>query len=166
MSTESAHRACVAAFALALLAAGGCVPHPISNNLAAVCRGEHVSERIALIVDSVAPSGGPELRRLRGARFDLALTVLSTAPTGQCADQMGTASVTVDELPDVLARGASRTRGADWRVQGTAIAINLNPGVADNNLQFLLPLDGGAGHWSLSRLAGPVASGRLLPEPP
>lgn len=166
MSTESARHANGAALALALLAAAGCVHHSISTNLEAVCRGEHVGERIALIVDSVAPSGEPELQRLRGARFDLALTVLSTALTGQCADQMGTASVTVDELPDVLARGASRTRGADWHVQGTAIAINLNPGVADNNLQFLLPLDGGAGHWSLSRLAGPVASGRLLPEPP
>src|SRR6185312_9341997 len=166
MSTECARRASGVSLTLALLAATGCVHHSISSNLEAVCRGEHVGERIMLVVDSVAPSGEPELQRLRGAHFNLALTVLTTSLTGQCADQMGSASVSVDELPDVLAQGASQTRGADWHIQGTAIAVNLNRGVADNNLLFLLPLDGGTGHWSLSRLAGPVASGRLLPEPP
>jgi len=165
MSTESARDKSVAALLLALLAAAGCV-HRVSSNLDAVCRGERVGQRVTLVVDSVAPGATPELQRLRGARFDLAVTVISTAPTSTCADQSGTASISVDELPDALARAASRTRDANWQVQGTAIAINLNPGVADRNLQFTMPLDGSTGHWSLATFAGPVASGRLLPGKP
>ncbi|MGH7624239.1 MAG: hypothetical protein ACREOJ_02855, partial [Gemmatimonadaceae bacterium] len=127
MSTELARGTSVAALSLAFLALAGCV-HRVSSNLEAVCRGERVGKRITLIVDSVAPRAEPELQRLRGARFDLVVSVLSTALTSTCADQMGTASVSVDELPDALAQAASRTRDADWRVQGTAIVINLNPG--------------------------------------
>jgi hypothetical protein len=72
--------------------------------------------------------------------------------------------VNVDDLPDELASAASGASTAYWRIDSLAVAVDMNRGVADNNLSLSLPLDGSDGHWSLSRLTGVVAQGRLITQ--
>lgn len=162
MSTELRQRARHLSVALALLAAA-CV-HRVSTRIQAVCQGDDVARNLALVIDSVTPNAPPGLVRLRGDRFDIVLNLFNHHHSGvHCQDRSGTASASISRLPDALERAAPPKRDARWWVEGLHVSVSFNPGVVDNNLRFLLPLDGGVGHWWLATLAGPVASGRLLP---
>ena len=136
--------------------------HHTSSKLIDICGGNDVTARVALVIDSVATAGGDELARLRDERFDIAINIFNPPAPAPCADRTGEASVDVDELPDELASAASRASTAHWRVDSLAVVVELNHGVRDNNLSLTLPLDGGDGHWTLSRFPGVVAEGRLI----
>ncbi len=149
-----------AAFALGPLACA----HATSSRLADLCRGESVTARVALVIDSVATVGGDELARMKNERFDIAVNLFSQLEPTSCADRSGEASVEIGDLPDELASAASKAGTAHWRVDSLAVVVELNHGVRDNNLSLSLPLDGSDGHWALSRFPGVVAQGRLIRE--
>ena len=146
---------------LALLVLALACVHHTSSRITDVCTGKSVTARMGLFIDSVAPTGGDGLRSLQGERFDVVINLFNQLSPASCADRTGEASVNIDDLPDELASAASRASTAHWRVDGIAVVVELNRGVTDNNLSFTLPLDGGDGHWTLSRLPGVVAQGRL-----
>lgn len=148
---------------LAALAAAGCLPHRTGDSVLDVCRGMDVGEQIVLALDSVGPVASQALHRLQGQRFHLSLTLANPLTTAQCQDRSGSAFASVDKLPDDLAAATDSKRGGQWRIEGTRVAVNLNPGVVDDNLEFSLPLDGRPGTWTLSTFAGRVAWGRLMP---
>ena len=149
----------LASLALAL----ACVHHP-SSTITDVCAGGDVAASVGLVIDSVAPVGGAGLEALRGETFDIVVNLFNQLENVHCVDRSGEASVDIEDLPDELASAASRARTAQWRVDGLAVVVELNRGVADNNLLLSLPLDGSDGRWSLSRLTGVVAQGRLIKE--
>lgn len=166
MSTDNAPRATLRATMCVALLAGfaltGCLARHPSRTLADVCQGRTVGASLSLVIDSLGRGASPGLHRLQGQRFAVTLTLANPLSAERCEDRSGDAYVNRDALPDALA-GATGNHGGKWMVQGTRVAVNLNPGVFDNNLQFDLPLDGAAGTWSLSTFAGRVAWGRLLP---
>lgn len=164
LSTDSLRRLAQGLSLAAGCLLAGCTPR-VSGRIAAVCQGVRVGERVSLVIDSVGPAAEVRLGALRGRAFDLALTLFRGRDAGACEDRTGHAHVSVGELPDALAHATAGNRGGQWWIQGTDLVINLNPRAADDNLIFTLPLDGGAGRWSLATLAGPIARGRLLPEP-
>lgn len=161
MSTEPRRRTRYLGAALGLLAAA-CV-HRVSTNIQALCSGADVARNLALVIDSVTPDAPPGLARLRGDRFDIVLNLFNHLSGVHCQDRFGTASASVSQLPDALERAAPSKRNARWWVEGLHVTVSFNPGAVDDNLQFRLPLNGGVGRWWLSTLAGPVATGRLLP---
>lgn len=160
MSTERM-RCRVLAAAIVLVSAG-CM-HGTTSRIAAVCTGANVGKRLTLIVDSVSPAAGRALERLHGQSYDIVLNLSNGGSSTNCQDRYGSGSVSVGELPDALAASANKHGDIQWRVDSLAVAVNLNPGVYDNNLQFVLPLSGGPGSWFLSTFIGRIASGRLLP---
>ena len=147
---------------LALLVLALACAHHASSRMTAVCEGGNVTARVALMIDSVALVGGDELRRLRGERYDIVVNLFNQPGPAPCSDRSGEASVSIDDLPDELASAAAGASSAHWRVDSLAVVVELNRGVRDNNLSLTLPLDGGDGHWSLSRFPGVVAQGRLI----
>ena len=165
MSTELSRASCrfavSLAFASTLVCTEGCA-HRTSFKLSDLCEGRSVAQHLELVIDSVRAPAGPELSRLAGHRFDVELNLVNLSAAHRCQDRSGEASIRA-HLPDELASAVtSRKQVARWRIQGTQVAVDLNPGVLDNNLSFSLPLDGGNGRWSLSTIAGEVAGGRLL----
>jgi hypothetical protein len=161
LSRASSRLAVSLAFAYALVCTEGCA-HRTSLELSDLCDGRSVAQHLELVIDSVRAPAGAELRRLAGHRFDVELNLINLSRAGRCPDRSGEASIRA-HLPDELANAVtSRKQVARWRIEGTDVAVDLNPGVIDNNLSFSLPLDGGNGRWSLSTIAGEVASGRLL----
>jgi hypothetical protein len=149
------------AVAVALSAVAGC-PRRTGFTLSDLCEGRSVAQHLTLVVDSVRAPAGPDLRRLTGHDFDVALNLVNLSQGRSCADRSGEASIQA-QLPDELASAVtSRKQVARWRIQAARVAVDLNPGVIDNNLSFSLPLDGSDGSWSLSTIAGEVARGRLL----
>lgn len=146
---------------LAALLMASCLHHT-SSQIQAVCTGANVGKRLALVLDSVTPAADGNLLRLKGQRFDIMVNLANPLSTAHCEDRSGVATATVDELPDELARATAPKRGGQWRVDGTRVVVDLNPGVLTQNLQLVLPLDGSPGEWRLATLAGAVASGRLL----
>jgi hypothetical protein len=141
----------------------GCLHHT-SDQIQAVCAGANIGKHLTLVIDSVMPAADGDLVRFRGHRFDITVNLANPLSTSHCEDRSGSASATVEELPDELARATAPKRGGLWRISGTRVAIDLNPGVLDRNLQLFLPLDGSTGEWRLSTLVGAVASGRLLAQ--
>ncbi len=154
--------------ALALAALAACaVPH--TSSLSSLCSDESVVQHVVLVVDSVAPPGGLNVQELRGRRIALTLTLLSDVEQpspfrSPCPDATGRATW-VGAIPGALRTGVGDSTRAAWRIQGDKVRIDLNPGVADNNLEILLPIEGDGGRWGLSTLAGEVASGRVLLDP-
>jgi hypothetical protein len=146
---------------LAMLLMASCLHHT-SSQIQAVCTGANVGKRLVLVLDSVTPAADGNLMRLKGQRFDITVSLANPPSSARCEDRSGAATVTVDELPDELARATAPKRGGQWRVDGTRVAVDLNPGVLTRNLQLYLPLDGSPGEWRLATLTGTVARGRLL----
>jgi hypothetical protein len=141
----------------------GCLHHT-STRIQGICTGASVGKRLTLVLDSVTPAADGALMRMRGQRFDITVSLANPLSTAHCEDRSGSATVTVDELPDELARATAPKRGGHWRVDGTRVAVDLNPGDLTRNLQLFLPLDDSPGTWRLAALGGTVASGRLLAE--
>jgi len=166
LSTDPMHRArkwTSVLGPLAMLLMASCLHHA-SSQIQAVCTGANVGTRLVLVLDSVSPAADGNLMRLKGQRFDITVSLANALSTARCEDRSGVATVTVDELPDELARATAPKRGGQWRVDGTRVAVDLNPGVLTRNLQLYLPLDGSPGEWRLATLAGTVARGRLLAQ--
>ncbi|HET7586147.1 MAG TPA: hypothetical protein VFK13_14640 [Gemmatimonadaceae bacterium] len=156
---SSCGAAVLAAFATATLTA--CATSGTSR-VSGVCERSTVVQHVVLVVDSVSPRAGPELVPLQGDRVNLTLTLLPDRdPLHHCPDVSGPAAWS-GELPDVLRTGAGDSAQAAWRIEGDAVAMNLNPGVFDNNLLITLPLSGEVGHWGLSTFVGEVVGGRVL----
>jgi hypothetical protein len=135
-----------------------------SSQLTDLCEGDNVATSVVLVIDSVATVGGDELARLKGERFDIVVNLFNQLQPTACPARSGEASVEIGDLPDELASAASKASTAHWRIDSLAVVVELNRGVADNNLSLSLPLDGSDGHWTLSRFPGVVAEGRLLRE--
>ncbi len=144
------------------LVAFGCAPR-MAGQLTALCDGRHVSQRVTIVVDSVVPHASPAIHDILGRRADLMLTLLSETGIRRCVDQSGVASWT-GEIPQVLETATDPDRRLEWRIEGEDVVVAFNPLVVDNNLGMALPLRGGMGRWSLSGLAGELASGRAIPE--
>jgi hypothetical protein len=140
--------------------------HHTTTQMTGICSGENVGRRLTLTIDSVTPAAPDALRRLRDHHFEITLTLANPFSAAPCHDRTGEATISRDELPDALASAVAAKASGAWRVDGLAVAVDLNPGVLDNHLELSLPLDGSAGTWRLSSLVGAVASGRLLPAPP
>jgi hypothetical protein len=138
--------------------------HRTSSRLTDLCEGSNVAANVVLVIDSVATVGGDELSRLKGERFDIVVNLFNQLEPASCPERSGEASVELGDLPDELASAASKASTAHWRVDSLSVVVELNHGVADNNLSFSLPLDGSDGHWTLSRFPGVVAEGRLIRE--
>lgn len=163
MSTDHMRRATRALAPLVALLASGCLPFHASSSLQDLCNGKSVGESLSLALDSLGPTPPSGLRRLQGHRFHVALSLFNPLSTAHCEDRGGEAHATLDALPDAIAAGASTKHAGRWWVDGTRIAVDLNPGVVDDNLELRLPLDGSIGSWSLSTIAGRTAWGRLIP---
>jgi hypothetical protein len=162
LSTETTRRRPVAtALALALLL-GACHSRP-SYKLTDLCGGATgVTQRLTLVIDSAHPAAGASARGLVGKKYDLTLNLFNLLNPPRCEDRDGEASLS-GYLPDFLSHAVStRKQVPRWSIEGPDVAVQLNPGVLDDNLSFTLPLDGRDGRWGLSTLAGEVASGRLL----
>jgi hypothetical protein len=139
-----------------------------AETLAGVCAGTETTQRVDATVDTVMPAAGAAVGLLRGRSFAIRLTFVPGPATGAaagtggasgCDGRMGTASFKGD-VPEPLRNATERGGSATWRVEGDTVLLDLNPKTRDNNVFMVLPLAGGAGHWSLSTFAGEVARGR------
>jgi hypothetical protein len=140
-----------------------CTPR-VSERLVDLCGGISVVQHVVLVVDTLTPRAGTEAQRLRGTSYPLTINLHNIRSHRRCEDYSGEGAV-LGYLPDVLTRAvATRKQVMRWEIQGRVLLVDLNPGVIDNNLHFDLPLDGRAGRWSLSQLAGQVGFGQLLPD--
>jgi hypothetical protein len=150
----------------------GCVKPGDSLDLAGLCAGTEVTQRVDATIDTILPPGGAALGALRGRSFAIRLTFVPGPATGPmagtgvgngCDGRMGTASFKGD-VPEPLRNATERGGSATWRVEGDTVILDLNPRTRDNNLMMVLPLAGGRGHWGLSTFAGEVARGATGPR--
>jgi hypothetical protein len=134
----------------------------VSERLSDLCVGYSVVQHVILVVDTLTPRAGIDAQRLKGKSYPLTINLHSLLNHKRCEDNSGEGAV-LGYLPDALTTAvATRKQVMRWSIEGKMLRVDLNPGVIDNNLNFALPLDGGAGRWSLARLAGEVGFGRLL----
>lgn len=143
-----------------------------SPDLAPLCAGHEVTQRVDATVDTVLPHGGTGLLAARGRHFALRFTFRPAPATGPaaglggangCDGQMGSATFKGD-VPQPLRTATSASNEATWRIEGDTVILDLNPKTRDNNLMLVLPLAGGRGHWGLSTFAGEVARGTTGPR--
>jgi hypothetical protein len=152
----------VAAASLWLMIAAACAP-ATARQLTALCDGRNVTLPVTLIVDSVSNLSGQAVQRLAGRQSDIVLTLVQTGTSVRCENESGLATYS-GELPEALRTATDPDRRLEWRIEGENVVVSFNPLVMDNNLGLALPLRGGPGRWSLSTLAGEIASGRVLPR--
>ncbi|HEX5438547.1 MAG TPA: hypothetical protein VFW98_15445 [Gemmatimonadaceae bacterium] len=126
-----------------------------------LCGGSPVQQELTLVLDTVRAVPATPLQALAGQRFHMTLRLLPLPGTARCRNATGTASFQAD-LPDEMTAGITQRASPTWRIMGISVVVDFNPGVADDNLRVVLPLNGGAGRWQLSRLTGLVAGGRVL----
>jgi hypothetical protein len=163
LTARLAALAAVATPAVLATLATGCI-HRTSTEMTGVCKGMNVTRDLVLAIDSLSPAAGRALARFQGQRFTIRVNLFNPVEMAECQDRSGEAYATVDHLPDELERAAAGARHARWRVDGPNVVVELNPQVRDNNLTLVLPLSGQTGRWTMSSIAGTVASGRLEPE--
>jgi hypothetical protein len=164
-----------ARFAVGVLVAGlatACSRPGDSRDLAPLCAGHEVTQRVDATVDTVLPNGGTGLATARGRHFAIRLSFQPSPATGPaagtgganaCDGRMGTATFKGD-VPQQLRSATSADNTATWRIEGDTVILDLNPKTRDNNLMLVLPLAGGKGHWGLSTFAGEVARGTTGPR--
>jgi len=144
-----------------LLALFAC-SHSVSPKLSDLCGGYSVVQHVVLVVDTLTARAGPASQRLAGKQYPLTINLNNILNPRNCDDRAGEGAV-LGYLPDVLSSAVtSRKQVMRWDVEGKNLRVDLNPGVIDNNLSFTLPMNGTAGRWSMSTLAGQVGWGRLL----
>jgi hypothetical protein len=143
----------------------GCSARVVSE-LDAICASPTpaVEQPVILVIDSVRSAAPASLREQQGRRIPLRLVFQPARnPSASCQDREGL--VTYEGVLPLALQGASAGSGnARWRLAGSDVVIEFNPGTADNNLGLSLPLTGGIGRWSLSTFPGEIASGRVEPD--
>lgn len=147
---------------VATLLAASCATR-MARQLTALCDGRGVAKQVTIVVDSVVPHASPSLQQILGRSADLVLTLTTETGIGRCVDQSGSGSW-AGEIPPVFEQATDPDRRLEWRIEEENVVVAFNPRMVDNNLGMALPLRGGTGRWSLSGLAGELASGRAIPE--
>jgi len=154
----------VVATAVAALFGLAACTRTVSGRLSDLCGGYSVVQHVVLVVDTITPRAGIDAQRLRGKSYPLTINLHSILNHRNCEDNSGEGAV-LGYLPDALTSAVTtRKQVMRWDIEGKTLRVDLNPGVIDNNLNFALPLDGSPGRWSLARLAGEIAFGRLLTD--
>ena len=158
----STHLRAVAVAVVGALSGLTACAHPVSEHLADLCAGYSVVQHVVLVVDTLTPRAGIAAQKLKGNRYPLTINLNNLLHPRRCEDNSGEGAV-IGYLPDALtAAVTTRKQVMRWNVEGKVLRVDLNPGVIDNNLSFVLPMDGSEGRWSLAKLAGQVGFGRLL----
>jgi hypothetical protein len=146
------------AFPMALTLAAACAGQP----LAALCDGKPVTQRAVLLIDSVSRTGHA-FDTLRGRGIPLTLRFWSDGePDDHSTCDARSGSVHFDGIfPAPLARAVNREHLGRWHTERGQVTLQLNPGVADNNIAVWLGLDMPAGGWDYSTFAGRTVWGRV-----
>ena len=145
----------------AILGVSAC-SHPVSEKLGDLCGGYSVVQHVVLVIDTLTPRAGSDAQKLKGNSYRVTINLNNLRSRKRCEDNSGE-GVVLGYLPDALtAAVATRKQVMRWDIEGKVLRVDLNPGVIDNNLNFALPMDGNDGRWSLAKLSGEIAFGRLM----